>query len=36
VGRAHVTCEEVRSVYRIVVRHVGGERLLCILRKVGR
>ena len=32
MGRVHITCEEVRNEYKILVRRVGGERLLCIPR----
>jgi len=35
IGRAHITCEEVTNVYKILVRH-GVERLLCIPRQDGK
>jgi hypothetical protein len=32
MGRAQIRCEEVRNVYKILVGHTEGKRLLCIPR----
>ena len=35
MARAHITCEEVTNVYKMLVRH-GGERILCVRRQDGK